>query len=56
MRVLAKWFVHGPGLMLLSGGVALAVPRGYELLFANARNAAALSDAGRQAIYGQLGL
>jgi len=23
MRVLAKWFVHGPGLMLLSGGAAV---------------------------------
>ena len=56
MRILTKWFVHGLVLMLLSGGVALAVPQGYELLFANARNAAALSDADRQAIYGQLGL
>ena len=55
-RILVKCFVHGLVLMLLSGGAALAVPQGYELLFANALYAAALSDADRQAIYGQLGL
>ncbi len=56
MCTLNKWPVHGLVLMLLSGGAALATPEGHELLFANAQNAAALSDADRRAIYGQLGL
>jgi hypothetical protein len=56
MRILTRWSVHGLALILLSGVAAPAAPKGYELLFTNPQNAAALSDADRQAIYGQLGL
>lgn len=56
MHVLNKWSVPGLVLMLLSGGAVLAAPQGYELLFTNAQNASALTDADRRAIYGQLGL
>lgn len=56
MRILDKRSVHGLVLLSLAGGAALAAPAGHELLFTNARNAAALTEADRRAIYGQLGL
>jgi hypothetical protein len=56
MRILNKWSILGLVLMLLAVSAAQAAPKGYELLFSSARNVAALSNADRQAIYGQLGL
>jgi hypothetical protein len=56
MRILNKWSVLGLVFMMLSGGATQAAPAGHELLFTNAQNVAALTDADRRAIYGQLGL
>jgi hypothetical protein len=56
MRILNRWSVHALVLMLFSGGAALAELQGHELLFTNAQNATAITDADRRAIYGQLGL
>lgn len=56
MHILIKRISHGLVLMLLAGGMAWAAPEGHELLFTNAQNAAALTEADRRAIFGQLGL
>jgi hypothetical protein len=56
MNILKTWSAPGLVLVLLSGGAALAVPQGHELLFPSARNVTGLTDADRRAIYGQLGL
>ncbi len=44
------------GLMLLASNTVLPAPAGQALLFENAESAAALTDADRRAIYGQLRL
>jgi hypothetical protein len=58
IREFTHWSVATLALLLLpmSGGAALAVPQGRELLFSNAQHADALNDKDRRAIFAQLGL
>ena len=56
MLITRKRHAHILVLMLLTAGTALAAPAGHELLFKNAQNATALTDADRRAIFDQLGL
>ena len=56
MHISRKHHAHSFMFMLLAGGMALAAPEGHELLFKNAQNATALTDADRRAIFDQLGL